>query len=41
LFGLALRSMRDNDHEWMARFGWFAEILDALSEDCRGRSEDG
>jgi hypothetical protein len=33
LFGLTCRAVRGDDYEWMARFGWFAEIVAALSED--------
>jgi hypothetical protein len=33
--------MRDGDHEWMARFAWFGEIVDALDNDEPGMQFDG
>jgi len=41
LFGLTLRAMRDSDYEWMARFAWFGEIVDELTDDEPGKALDG
>src|SRR5260370_35049980 len=30
---MTLRATRDGDHEWMARFVWFGEIVDELDDD--------
>jgi hypothetical protein len=41
LFGLTCRPVHAGDHEWIARFGWFGEILDALDNDVPGKPLDG
>ena len=41
LFGLTLRAMRDNDHEWVMRFAWFGEIVDEQTHDEPGKPLDG